>query len=124
MDGEQIVVNSTQETQSLRKEVERLTAENLLLRQRTELEHLWREDRERQLAAFDQHKTRVETEINKRLVGLSVVGLVVVGFGWWSVSSRYVSQFKSVWTESLLRTIYGLSSPPRRYARPSPRRGK
>jgi hypothetical protein len=86
MDGEQIPLNSTQETQSLQKEVERLTAENLLLRQRTELEHLWREDRERQSAAFDQHKTKVETEINKRLVGLSVVGLVVVGFGWWSVS--------------------------------------
>src|SRR5882672_7676816 len=86
MDNEQGPVDHSEESNSLRKELERLSAENLLLRQRTELEHLWREDREKQAEAFAQHKTTVDADISKRLVGLSLVGLVVVGVGWWSVS--------------------------------------
>jgi hypothetical protein len=78
--------NSSDESMNLRKEVEKLSAENLLLRQRTELEHLWREDRDKQSQAFNQHKSDVTSDINKRLVGLSVVGLIVVGLAWWSIS--------------------------------------
>lgn len=86
MDIEQSPASPREVSAQLQKEVERLSAENLLLRQRTELEHIWHEERDKQSQAFSQHKTGVETEINKRLVGLSVVGLVVVGLGWWSVS--------------------------------------
>jgi hypothetical protein len=85
-DDETTNTGPSDESLQLRKEVERLSAENLLLRQRTELEHLWAEDREKQSQAFSQHKKDVDAEINKRLVGLSLVGLVVVGLGWWSVS--------------------------------------
>lgn len=86
MDGDTARTGPSEESAQLRKEVEKLSVENLMLRQRTELEHLWREDREKQFEEFGRHKKDVEAEINKRLVGLSVVGLVVVGLGWWSVS--------------------------------------
>jgi hypothetical protein len=86
MDNQPPKIDPSDESAQLRKEVERLSAENLLLRQRAELGQLWYEDREKQSEAFRQHKKDVEGEINKRLVGLSLVGLLVVGLGWWSVS--------------------------------------
>lgn len=86
MEGEIPNATPSAELTQLRQEVEKLSTENLLLRQRTELEERWRAHSDKQSQAFGQHKKDVEAEINKRLVGLSLVGLVVVGFGWWSVS--------------------------------------
>lgn len=70
----------------MREKIERLSAENLLLRQRIELELAWREERDKQVQQFREHRRDVEREIDKRLVGLSLVGFLVIGLGWWSVS--------------------------------------
>jgi hypothetical protein len=72
------------ELTSLRAELERLSAENLLLRQQVEFQRLFTEYREKQAELFGQHKKDVDGEINKRLVGMSLLGLVLAGAAWWS----------------------------------------
>lgn len=74
------------ELMEIRGTIEKLSAENQFLRQRTELEHDWREERYKQSQEFAQHKRDVEREIKNRLGGLSVVGLIVIGLGWWSIT--------------------------------------
>jgi hypothetical protein len=68
----------------LKREVERLNVENLLLRQRTEFEHLLTAHRETQSKELSQHRQDVETQIDKRLVRLTALGVIVVGLAWWS----------------------------------------
>jgi hypothetical protein len=83
------------ESTDFRKESERLSAENLLLRQQVEFLRLFSEYREKQEGSLQQqkqdidnqirrHKQTVNDEINKRLVGMSLLGLVVAGLAWWS----------------------------------------
>jgi hypothetical protein len=72
------------ELASLQTEVERMAAENLLLRQQVEFQRLFTEYRDKQGQLFGQHKKDVDGEINKRLVGMSLLGLVVAGIAWWS----------------------------------------
>jgi hypothetical protein len=72
------------ETHDLKREIERLNVENLLLRQRTEFEHLLMEDREKRSKDFSQHRKDVEELIDKRLIRLAGLGFVVVGLAWFS----------------------------------------
>src|SRR2546421_6438564 len=68
----------------LRKDLERISAENLVLRQQMEFQRLFAEEREKQAIAFKEHKGSVDSEINKRMVGMSLLGLLVAGLAWWS----------------------------------------
>jgi len=98
------------DTIRMQEEIERLSAENLLLRQRAEFERLLHENREKQASKFAKHKSEVEREIDKRLVGLTFVGLIVVGFAWWStiqpvrqlVRDRLNKEFASKNIEALI----------------------
>src|ERR1700734_2767650 len=80
---------------NLKHEVDRLSTENLLLRQRTEFEHLLLVHREAQSkefsqyrkeleVQFSQHRKDVESLIDGRLIKLTLLGFVIVGFAWWS----------------------------------------
>lgn len=68
----------------LQKEVERLSTENMLLRLRAEFEQLLHDDREKQAKAFKEHKSDVKREISERLLRTGLLGLIVIGFAWWS----------------------------------------
>jgi hypothetical protein len=72
------------ESADLRKQIETLSAENLLLRQQVEFQRLFTEYREKQAEMFGQHKKDVDGEINKRLVGMTVLGIAVAAIAWWS----------------------------------------
>jgi hypothetical protein len=68
----------------LKKEIDKLSAEHLVLRTRKEFEDAFRSHQEKLAQDFKDHKGIVDGEINKRLIGMSLLALVVAAFGWWS----------------------------------------
>src|SRR6266851_1328779 len=68
----------------LKKEIDKLSAENLVLRTRKEFEDAFRSHQEKLAQDFKDHKGVVDGEINKRLIGMSLLALLVAAFGWWS----------------------------------------
>jgi hypothetical protein len=66
------------------QEINRLSAENLVLRQQMEFQRLFIDEREKQAQTFKEHKEKVDSEINKRLVGMTILGLIIAAIGWWS----------------------------------------
>ena len=88
MDDAKPPASSSDELARLGKDVERLSAENLLLRQRTELEHLWNDHRDKQTAAFDQHRKDVAADITKRLAQAGIAGFLVVVLGYWTATKQ------------------------------------
>src|ERR1700681_4971615 len=91
------------EAADLRPALERLSAENLLLRKQAEFQRIFAEYRDKQSELFGQHKKEVDAEINKRLVGMTLLGRLVADIAWWStitpvrqlVTSRLDKEFGS-----------------------------
>ena len=94
----------------MRATVERLNAENLLLQQRLEFEHLLHDDREKQRVAFDKHREDVDQEIGARIRKYSFFGLVLVALGLWGtfapirdlVKNRLNQEFSSPHIRTLI----------------------
>jgi hypothetical protein len=49
-----------------------------------EFQTLFVQEREKQAQAFKEHKEKIDSVINTRLVGMTILGLIVAFIGWWS----------------------------------------
>jgi hypothetical protein len=78
------VQSNTSNSTDLQKQIDKLSAENLVLLARQEFHDLLASDREKSAQQFKEHKDKVDGEINKRLIGMSVLALVVAALAWWS----------------------------------------
>lgn len=67
----------------LKNQLDRMSAENLVLKQRSEFAELFAQNERIQATQFKEYKDSINTEINKRLVGVSLVGLVLLGIAWY-----------------------------------------
>jgi hypothetical protein len=67
----------------LRSQLDRISAENLVLKQRLEFSDLFAKQEKVQADQFAAHKKYVEDTITKRLVALSAVGIVLLAVAWY-----------------------------------------
>jgi hypothetical protein len=95
--------SGTREMSELLNQVERLSAENLLLQQRLEFTALLEKHEKSHETQIADNKEKVQSEINRRLVAMTVVGLAALGIAWYQtitpirkqVSARLDAEFAS-----------------------------
>jgi hypothetical protein len=66
----------------LRDRLEKLSAENFVLKQHLEFTCLFEQHEKTQAGQFAAHKKHVEREITKRPVAMPLVGVVALGIAW------------------------------------------
>src|SRR5271155_4797706 len=74
---------SVVDVSDLRGQFERISAENLVLKQRLDFVDLFAKQEKAQTDQFASHKKYVEDTITKRLVALSILGVALLGVAWY-----------------------------------------